>query len=58
MPNVDYYQKYLDYINNTGGEISTDAFDEDWEPIGEQIRSDLKEMGLITETDGIVRRRE
>lgn len=42
------YQKYLDYIRNTGG-VSTDQFDEDWEPIGPMVRRDLVNAGLITQ---------
>lgn len=36
----DYYLRYLDYVVNTGG-CTTDQFDEDWEPIGPQLRADL-----------------
>jgi hypothetical protein len=40
--------KYVDYINNTGQQpLSIEAFDEDWEPIGPMVRSELEREGYI-----------
>jgi len=50
--NLEYYQRYLDYITNTGGSPKIEWFDDDWEPIGPMIRRDLKEAKLIREYDG------
>ena len=50
------FQKYLDYIDNTGGHPTIAEFDEDWEPIGPMVRRDLEAAGLIeTVGDKIVR---
>jgi len=46
------FQKYLDYIKNTGGSPKISEFDEDWEPIGPLLRKDMAKAGLITEVDG------
>ena len=45
------FQKYLDYIANTGGKPKIVWFDDDWEPIGSMVRKDMKALGLI-EDDG------
>jgi len=49
------FQQYIDYINNTGREpLPTHMFDEDWEPIGPLIRSDMVAADLIQcRIDGI-----
>ena len=46
------FQKYLDYIKNTGGSPKVSEFDEDWEPIGQRVREDMKRAGLVFERDG------
>lgn len=46
------YQKYLEYIKNTGGSPSITQFDDDWEPIGPRVREDMKRLGLVFEVDG------
>jgi hypothetical protein len=43
----DRFQKYLDYIDNTGGAPSVEEFDEDWEPIGPMVRRDMETAGLV-----------
>ena len=43
------YQKYLEYIRNSGGSPSIEWFDEDWEPIGLLVREQMKVAGLIRE---------
>lgn len=46
-------RRYVEYIDNTGQRpLACSAFDEDWEPIGPQIRRDMIEAGLIEEYDG------
>ena len=49
-----YYQQFLDYIDNTGGSPKIEEFDEDWDPIGLVIRLKLLEQKLIREEDGII----
>ena len=53
-----YYQKYLDYVTNTGGSPTVDQFDEDWEPVGEMVRNDLVAQMLITISDNIIELRD
>ncbi|NLG18897.1 MAG: hypothetical protein GX556_16350 [Fibrobacter sp.] len=48
------FQRYLEYITNTGGCPKVDQFDEDWEPIGPCVREDMKKAGLIFERNGHV----
>lgn len=52
---AEHLQKYLDYIRNTKRvPLKTEWFDEDWDPVGPMVRSQLVEAGLITvESDGI-----
>jgi hypothetical protein len=49
----DYLQKYLDYIDNTGG-VTVEQFDEDWEPIGPMVRHDLFAAGLAQVDCGMI----
>jgi hypothetical protein len=51
----DIYQRALEYIRNTGGTPSREWFDDDHEPIGPALRTDLLKAGLIEESDGLVR---
>ncbi len=46
------YTKYTDYIKNAGGKPTVEQFDEDWSPIGPQVRKDMKRAGLILEIEG------
>lgn len=49
------HAQYLDYIRNTTlVPLPTAAFDDDWEPIGPQVRERMVKEGLITvAADGI-----
>lgn len=51
---MKHLQKYLQYIKNTGIQLTTDQFDDDWEPIGPMVRGDLVREKLVTEVDGII----
>lgn len=42
-----YYKQYLKYIKNTGGNATQPNFVYDWEPIGEQVWTDLLSQGLV-----------
>lgn len=53
-PENNNHLKYIAYIKNTGGSPTIDQFDEDWEPIGTVIRTQLKANKLIYEKDGKV----
>ena len=46
-----FHEKVLEYIKNTGGSPLIKWFDEDWDPIGERLRNDMKKEGLIIEKD-------
>lgn len=48
------HKKYLEYIKNTGGNPKISHFDEDWEPVGPQVRKALVEAKLIYEKDGLI----
>jgi len=48
----EMYDKYIEYIKNTGGSPSIFWFDEDWEPIGPDVRRRMASAGLIKEQDG------
>jgi hypothetical protein len=50
------HQRALEYIDNAGGEPKIEWFDDDHEPIGLQLRADMKKAGLITEADGKIMR--
>lgn len=39
--------QYLQYVKNTGGNVTVAGFDEDWEPIGPTIRNLLMPEFLI-----------
>lgn len=43
---MSHLTQYLQYIVNTGG-VTEAQFDDDWEPIGPQLRDDLKKYGLV-----------
>lgn len=46
------YAKYTDYIKNAGGKPTVEWFDDDWSPIGPQVRQEMKTAGLILEIEG------
>jgi phage terminase large subunit GpA-like protein len=47
-PVKPHLQKYLEYIRNTGRDpLPIAQFDEDWEPIGKQVREELLGAGAI-----------
>jgi hypothetical protein len=48
------FDKYLQYIKNTGGKPLVSWFDDDWEPIGPTIRNEMLAAGLIDIKDGII----
>lgn len=42
-----FYKQHMHYIRNAGGCVSVSIFDDDWEPIGPKLRTDLQAEGLI-----------
>ena len=46
------YDKYIEYIKNTGGSPKIEWFDDDWSPIGWRVRNDMKFDNIITEYNG------
>lgn len=55
MIDKSIYDKYLDYIRNTGGNPTVEWFDEDWEPIGKDVRDRMYEEGLIEYVKGKIK---
>ena len=51
MQPIDY-DKYIEYIKNTGGKPEVGWFDEDWEPIGPLVRNDMERAGIISIKNG------
>ena len=51
MAITDMQKRALEYIRNAGGSPEVTWFDDDHEPIGPQLRSDLRAAGLVTERD-------
>lgn len=48
-----HLDKYVQYIRNTGRiGLRVSMFDDDWEPIGPQVRRDLVEAKMITQSGG------
>lgn len=47
-----YYDKYLAYIENTGGSPTVEWFDDDWAPIGAIVRQEMEAAGLIKVVEG------
>lgn len=45
------FKRYLQYIDNTGGECLLTWFDEDHEPIGPRIRGEMTKAGLIVQVE-------
>lgn len=49
----DRLRKYVQYLKNTGRKsLSVAQFDDDWEPIGSNVRRDLVAAGIVTEKAG------
>jgi hypothetical protein len=47
------FVQYVDYINNTALEpLPLECFDEDWDPIGQTIRDELKKHEIIQVRNG------
>ena len=51
--NADYYDRYIKYIKGCGY-CKIQDFDEDWDPVGPQIRSELVNMGRAIEKHGTI----
>lgn len=54
---LESLKKYVQYIRNTANvPLKTAHFDDDWEPIGPQLRRDLQSAGYIMydHTGGII----
>jgi hypothetical protein len=45
-------EQYLKYVANTNGHATVANFDEDWEPIGPQLRRDLMPRYFIENAGG------
>lgn len=43
---MSHLKQYLQYIVNTGG-VTAEQFDDDWAPIGPQLRADMAKYGLV-----------
>ena len=52
-----YLDKFVAYLKNTDDNLTIGQFDEDWEPVGPSIRSQLVDQGQCAEVDGIIRMR-
>jgi len=46
------HKKYLQYIVNTGGNVTVAGFDDDWEPIGPMVRRDLMPTYIVELANG------
>lgn len=54
----DLQRRALEYIRNAGGSPEVSWFDDDHDPIGPQLRSDLRRMGMVKEReDGFTEKR-
>lgn len=49
---MNRFQKYIEYIKNTGGSSRVELFDDDWKPIGPMVRRDMHQARIIYEKDG------
>lgn len=45
----DLQRRALEYVRNAGGSPEVEWFDEDHAPIGHNLRSDLRRMGMVVE---------
>jgi len=53
MPELrPHLKKYLQYVVNTDGNASIDDFDDDWEPIGPLLRSELVPVYMVAGENG------
>jgi hypothetical protein len=48
------YQKYLGYIKRVGRPCLIEWFDDDWAPVGYQIRAEMEALGLIKQHNNII----
>jgi len=49
----DHLNKYCKYVRNTNNRpLAAAFFDEDWEPIGPNLRADMERRGLIEQALG------
>ena len=46
------FKRQIEYIKNTGGSPKIEWFDDDHDPIGPILRSDMKKADVIRECDG------
>jgi len=53
-PRAKYLQKYIEYIETVGGDCRVEWFDEDWYPIGPDVRTALLKAGVIHEQEGLL----
>ncbi len=51
---MSHLEKYTRYLVNVGRPILTTDFDDDWSPIGPNVRNQLKDSGLAVERDGYI----
>lgn len=49
---MHHLDKYVSYLQNIGRPIATSAFDDDWLPVGPNVRAQLKAAGLAVEHNG------
>lgn len=57
MSSNDYLKQYLQYLENTGHAddgLPITQFDEDWEPIGPELRRDMLKLRWTAESSGKV----
>lgn len=52
MPLINRIAMALEYLKNVGSDIRVNQFDDDFDPIGPSLRSQLNQKGLIVEFDG------
>lgn len=48
-------ERYCQYIQNAGGQVTIEQFVEDWAPVGEKVITALKEMGIIFEVNNVLK---
>lgn len=49
-----YARQYLEYVRNCGGAVTATSFDEDFEPVGHQVRTDLIAGGMIAQRGNVI----
>ncbi len=48
------HRKYLQYVQNTGGNATVAQFDDDWDPIGPMVRRDIMPDLVTTDDAGFL----